>query len=603
MTVMDGTIDHMAVADAARARGDVDSLRAALVSAFEHARASGDIGAMTAAALAMPTSQQFGSYAGQIPALLYEAYAVAPDVSTRCRLAAALARSWVYGGNSPRAARFADEALTMAVEVDEPEVTAEALDAALCAHWGPDDFTTRLSLAARLDEVAAHLRNTDLRLGAHLWRLSTAWECLDIVAVQRQLRALDVVADESGSARAAFFAASRRAAYTLATDDVNSADRYIARTAEIGAELAEADAGAVVHVLGAMRLRMAADIAALRAKAAVAEAFAAAEGVPSVSAIAAVLWLDAGHPEQAAVLVTQLATPDVAAIPRDVHFLLTTSCIVAVASAVGLDDIARDGADALVPYAGRGVVNVGAVTFFGVVDDYIARARTALGGSDADRWRGAAQRAYRRIGAGWWERALGAPPVRHASATRTLMLRRDDSGRWTVGAEGGPFSLPDLKGLHYLRLLLERPGVDVEALVLSDAVAGHPGTELKQADAGAVIDDAAARAYRDRLAALDVELDNADARGDQQKAERAAVERDALLEQLRSATGLGGRARQTGTSTERARVAVRKAVAAAIAQIEQQDPRVGRVLRTSIHTGAMCRYEPNPDHPTRWVTR
>jgi hypothetical protein len=48
-------------------------------------------------------------------------------------------------------------------------------------------------------------------LTAHLWRLTTAWECLDVVAVQRQLRALDALAAESGAPRIAFFAASRRA--------------------------------------------------------------------------------------------------------------------------------------------------------------------------------------------------------------------------------------------------------------------------------------------------------------------------------------------------------------------------------------------------------
>ena len=184
-------------------------MRTALVAAFDAARAAGDTEAMADAALAMPSGQRFGVYPGQIPALLHEAYNSVDDVSTRCRLAAALARSWVYGGDAARAARFAADAQRLAADAATPEATADALDAALVAHWGPDDFAERVSLAARLDDVAAHLGDADLRLSAHLWRLTTAWECLDIVAVQRQLRALDVVAEESGSARAAFFAASR----------------------------------------------------------------------------------------------------------------------------------------------------------------------------------------------------------------------------------------------------------------------------------------------------------------------------------------------------------------------------------------------------------
>ena len=37
------------------------------------------------------------------------------------------------------AARFAEDAQRLAVEVGTPEAAADALDAAL-AHWGPDDF-------------------------------------------------------------------------------------------------------------------------------------------------------------------------------------------------------------------------------------------------------------------------------------------------------------------------------------------------------------------------------------------------------------------------------------------------------------------------------
>jgi hypothetical protein len=79
-------------------------------------------------------------------------------------------------------------------------------------------------------------------------------------------------------------------------------------------------------------------------------------------------------------------------------------------------------AAALEPYAGRGVLNAGAVTFHGVVDDYVYRARRALGDGDADRWRHAAQSAYRRIGARWWERALGGLRCPRPSPRRSPRL-------------------------------------------------------------------------------------------------------------------------------------------------------------------------------------
>src|SRR5689334_16856975 len=88
--------DHLAEADAARGRGDVDAMRRALVAAFERAKGDGDTETMARAALAMPTSQRFGVVPGRIPALLFEASRAVTDEPTRARLAAALARSWVY---------------------------------------------------------------------------------------------------------------------------------------------------------------------------------------------------------------------------------------------------------------------------------------------------------------------------------------------------------------------------------------------------------------------------------------------------------------------------------------------------------------------------
>jgi hypothetical protein len=113
---------------------------------------------------------------------------------------------------------FADEALSLAGLPElaaEPRLLADALDAALLARWGPDSFAERRSLAALLGDAAAYVADPEVRLSAHMWRLTVAWECLDVVAVQRQMRALDALAEETGSARISFFAASRRAMHAL----------------------------------------------------------------------------------------------------------------------------------------------------------------------------------------------------------------------------------------------------------------------------------------------------------------------------------------------------------------------------------------------------
>jgi len=46
---------------------------------------------------------------------------------------------------------------------------------------------------------------------------------------------------------------------------------------------------------------------------------------------------------------------------------------------------------------------------------------------------------------------------------------------------------------------------------------------------------------------------------------------------------------------------VRKAIAAAHDRIEAHDAALARLLRDTVHTGAACRYEPDPGRPTTWL--
>ena len=96
-------------------------------------------------------------------------------------------------------------------------------------------------------------------------------------------------------------------------------------------------------------------------------------------------------------------------------------------------------------------------------------------------------------------------------------------------------------------------------------------------------------------------LDEADGRGDPAASARLADEREMLLAELRAATGVGGRRRRTGSTDERARVAVRKAIASAIVRIEARDPALARLLRDTVRTGGVCSYTPQPDRPVHWI--
>jgi len=280
------------------------------------------------------------------------------------------------------------------------------------------------------------------------------------------------------------------------------------------------------------------------------------------------------------------------------------------AAGLGYPDIARAGMTLMAPYAGRCVLNAGAVTCAGVVEDYLWRAAVVSADPRADDWRSAAGAAYRRLDAPWWLRRVSAPYAvkRGAPAAaprpvdrRTVEMRRLPGQQvWSVGPAGDARLLPDMKGLHYLRALLQRPDVEITALELSAMVAGH-GMAVAEPDAGERLDRRALTAYRNRLREIDEELDEAQSWNDPARVERTEAEREALLRELAGATGLGGRARGMGGTAERARVAVRKAIAAALDRIAAGDPATARLLRRTMHTGSVCRYEQDPDTPVDWL--
>lgn len=596
----------LASARAARAARDVHRARADYARSFERARDEGDVALMCEAALGLAGVQAYGVHAGRIPAFLFEAYTAAAGAQ-RIRLAAAIARSWAYGGDPVRGVPFAEEAVAGARESGDTALLADALDAELLMRWGPDDFADRLRITAELEDAVAYLPDVEARMSAHLWRLTTALEELDPAAVLRQLSALTRLADESGSSRVRFFERARQAMYALVVGDLDAAREYREETIRAGMEAGESDLLAIEHVLLSDIARQTDDRETLRAQAAGAEEFGIAEGVPTVVAEAAELWLAGGEPERARTMLLHVAGRGLAAIPRQLDWPLVTTLLTSVAAGTGEHELAAEGIELLEPYAGRGVANGGAAAFNGVIDIHLARAAASLGrGEDAARWAASGRALAQRFGSVWWTKAaeaIGAPsPPLTSGLGGVAVLRPGAGGVWSVGRAGGEVPVREMKGFAYLRLLLRQPGVEISALDLSDWAAGHPGAGVADSGPDEVIDKQALTAYRNRLADIDSELAEAEQWGDPARIDGLRDERDALLAEVGSATGLRGRVRTSGGAGERARVAVRKAVAAAIDRIGEIDPLLGRLLTDTVRTGSSCRYDPDPSRPIEWRT-
>ena len=126
------------------------------------------------------------------------------------------------------------------------------------------------------------------------------------------------------------------------------------------------------------------------------------------------------------------------------------------------------------------------------------------------------------------------------------------------------------------------------------------GPGLVGSTTGPTIDDTARAAYRQRVSRLDALLDAADRAGDASGARRLEAERQALLVELRRATGLGGRAREATSEAERARVNVTRTLRATLERLADTAPRAAAHLQASIRTGRACSYQPAHGGPARW---
>ncbi|MFI7132638.1 ATP-binding protein [Nonomuraea sp. NPDC050153] len=172
---------------------------------------------------------------------------------------------------------------------------------------------------------------------------------------------------------------------------------------------------------------------------------------------------------------------------------------------------------------------------------------------------------------------------------------RLDGGVWTLTFAGRTVHLPDSKGLADLRVLLDRPGSDVPAVELLNPAGGEIVLAARSMGGDDMLDEEARTRYRRRLELLDDEIDRAADLGDDRRAAELDAERTALLDELRTAAGLGGRPRRLGDEAERARKAVTNRIRNTLRQLDHRHPELAAHLRSSISTGATCRYHPSSE--------
>jgi hypothetical protein len=185
--------------------------------------------------------------------------------------------------------------------------------------------------------------------------------------------------------------------------------------------------------------------------------------------------------------------------------------------------------------------------------------------------------------------ASPAPEARTPEPKRAPFALSSDGDAWRVAYGSTSFTVRDSRGVRLLSRLVERPDEEIHVLTLS---ADDPDRALAEPAAVDAVDERARREYRERLADLDDEIAQAEARSDLGAIERFGREKAAIAQELARAFGLGGRARKVGSSSERARVNVQRRLKDAIARIGDVDRRTGQFLERAVRTGTFCCFRP-----------
>ena len=501
------------------------------------------------------------------------------------RVAATLARELQHSvaDDRPRAEPLSQHALELGRAAGEPSALLACLIARHDVLWTPGQAAARAELANEIiataqqcgdDEHRAEglllLANALLEQGSSAFRPAID-ECLALL-------------DALGQPRHRYVAATRRAALALLDGDLTAAEALIDEAAALGARIREPDTENVrmSQRLELVRARNDPDELTAFAGAAIAHW----QGAPvHAQAVAAGFLARAGAVDAARQHVSTVVDLGTWRVDRSYLWSVFVRELTDAAIALGDDAVASQLLADLLPLTECCGVNGAVVAFAGSHAQTAARLTAALGGDPAPLL-ARARATYERLGAPTWSSALDAlAPATTRSAARALRRR----GRvWDVEFDGHHAEVPHSKGLDDLATLLARPSRDVHVLDLYDP-------PDRGGAAGDVLDRRALVAYRDRIRELDVDIAEADAKHDGERAARATAERDAVLDELRRATRPDGRSQPFANHpAERARKAVAARVRDAIRKLAPVAPELAAHLDQTIVTGTCCRYRGDP---------
>lgn len=629
-----------------RRRGRLGQARSAYADAADAARAAGDDDAFVEAAIGIGGlwlyEQRDVVERARVEDVWQQAASTAtPGSLLAARLAMRRAAEAAYEAGSPASAVW--EAADHVHRFGDDSASAEALSLLHHVLLGPRDADARLPLAEEILRLGVRAGDEVIALQGLCWRTVDLFLAGDSRALQshRELAERTEAADCEAMGFVADVMAAMLAARAGRLDEAEAiADAAFGRGSAAGDPDAAAYYGAMLAALRWWQGRASEIIEAVRL------------GMSSPRLVHNDHVYIAGHALLAATLGDHDAADEaLARLPADRMAMLEVSSswltmqflVVETAFVLGNAEVALEAAVRMEPFAHLPVMPSLAVVCFGSVERSLGLARAVSGdlGAAVEHLEAAIE-ADRRLGnrpmRALTEHALAAvlrvrrapgDPSRTAEVAaraadraarcgvvlgpepawleaRSRMSRQGEANRhavveavpggWRVQVGERATVLADRIGLVYLAELLAQPRVDHPAVHLASSGAAIGDSHV----ADQVLDDQAIESYRRRARVLESSLGAGLSDADKQ---RIHSELRDIAEALQAAMGLGGRVRHFADTHERARTAVRKALVRAIDAVAAVEPAFGAHLRSSIITGSVCRYDPQPGWSVTTVRR
>jgi tetratricopeptide (TPR) repeat protein len=587
------------------------------------------------------------------------------DDYLRVRLLTRLACAWrSTPERRDQSAMLSQQAVDLARESDDPATLSYALAGRFWATWWPENTGERLAIAEEMFEVAESAGDAERLVDAHLMLYMAYTEIPRMADARRAEESVRRVANELRQPAQLWLGVAPRALVALMAGDYQLAEELLARElqwAEPITWVRDEVSAARMHLYLLRREQGRTGEAEASTRAATEEF----PWYPMHRAALANLLLDLDRVAEARAVFDELARDDFRALYRDNEWLLGMSLAAEACARLRDAASATVLYEQLTPFAGRHAVGQPEGSL-GAVDRYLgllaattgdlesaeehladairlneemgarpwtAHAEHDLGllllvrGRPGDRGRVAtlfqsALQTARAVGMTALEAGIAAAGHGHgpafaipsAEAGGGEAVFRREGEAWAIGRDA-VFRLRDAKGLGYLAVLLANPGREFHVLelaagnaapssarVTSRAEASALGLQAETSATGEILDAEAKAAYRERLGELQREIDEAETMADPERAERAQAEIDAITAELSAAFGLGGRSRPQGSTAERARQSVTKAIRDALRRIQVEDPTLGGHLAHAVRTGLYCAYDPDPAALITWRT-